>query len=455
MSFGSKCRTQWLWLGLIAACGGSVVACAGGTEGGASEPERLGLAVQALGDTCTFSSFTAAPSAMQLKGASVSLSASATCTAGEAEYAFVGKDPLQGWVWICGYGTSPCTWATNTAGPGQWEIQAWARAIAHPEMSYEGWQAIQPLYTIAADTGTCSSVTAQNAPVTSASIGTSVTVTGAATCDAGAVAEYTVVAGDPHGHWSELCPWQTSPTCVWDTTGALPGDWMVQIWARRWGSGSYYDSYVDDPYTLFLSGTCTPTALSADPADQQDVGTDVTLTAAADCTAGAAQYRFVAGDPGGAWSELCGWQDGTNCTWHTNGATPGNWSVQVWTRMKGKTNAYDGYRDLAYKLVTAGDCAGALTAEPTPAAQQTTGGNVSIVATPTCTVGATPQFYFVGMRPDNSWFELCPGWRSSDTCVWNTTGEPTGAYVLQVWVRKIGSPDPLENYFSFAYAVVP
>src|SRR5206468_273590 len=93
----------------------------------------------------------------------------------------------------------------------------------------------------------CTSGTLDFSPL-GASAGTTVTLTGSATC--GGTAEYEFWMLPPGGSWAVVQPYGPSSTYTWSTSGLVPGVYDFEVWVRDQGSMAAWESYLDLNYTL-------------------------------------------------------------------------------------------------------------------------------------------------------------------------------------------------------------
>jgi len=63
---------------------------------------------------------------------------------------------------------------------------------------------------------------------------------------------------------------------------------------------------------------------------------------------------------------------------------------------------------------------------------------VVVTATPTCAVGATPEYRWLLQDPAGNW-SMVGEWTSSALFNWNTAGLAPGTWNVGVWVRASGS----------------
>src|SRR5258708_24153771 len=95
----------------------------------------------------------------------------------------------------------------------------------------------------------------QGSPASSAAVGTTVRVAGAAPCCARPLYEFWLLP--PGGTWTLVAPYSTSATFTWSTAGQTAGAYRFSVWARdssspgTSGATPYtYDSFSALQYSL-------------------------------------------------------------------------------------------------------------------------------------------------------------------------------------------------------------
>ena len=184
-------------------------------------------------------------------GTQVTVSGSATgCP--NPRYEFWLLPPGGTWAIAQGYsGASSFTWSTIGKRAGSYRFSVWARD-ASSLASYDAFSAFDYPLT----TAPCTGIGASTNPVNTASRGTDVTVTGAATGCPNPRFEIWLLP--PSGTWTLLRGWTSSPSTVWHTTaGTAAGTYRFSVWARDLSSAgtsgtvpNKYDSFSAFPYSL-------------------------------------------------------------------------------------------------------------------------------------------------------------------------------------------------------------
>lgn len=151
-----------------------------------------------------------------------------------------------GGVWriVQGY-TSSATfkWSTNGYAAGSYRFSVWARDPGS-SAAYDSFSAFQYQLTVVP----CTATSAIPSPVTSATVGTPVTVTGAATGCPTPLYQFWLLP--PGGIWTVVQPYSTSATFTWSTTSRPPGTYRFSVWARDASSSASYDAFQAFDYPL-------------------------------------------------------------------------------------------------------------------------------------------------------------------------------------------------------------
>jgi hypothetical protein len=203
----------------------------------------------AASSPCASVSTTTSPSFVA-GGTAVTLSSSATGCA-SPEYQVWYLPPGGSYELLQDYSASATyVWNAPATPLGVSSFQVWARQSGS-SVAYDAWD------TFSIDVNAAPSVSATTHPALASWAGTQVTITSSSTGLSSP--EYAVYVLPPGGSWQLLGPYSSSPSYVWDTTGATPGTYGLQVWARQQGDGDAYDAY--GQLTFDLSATaelCCP-----------------------------------------------------------------------------------------------------------------------------------------------------------------------------------------------------
>lgn len=397
----------------------------------------------ALKGNCTVT-LSGSPSGSVSAGTSVTFTAAGTCNTGTPEYSLTARQPTGYWTTLSTWSSSgSVNWDTTGALAGEWQVMAKVRAVGSGD-TWEGYSSRLD-YTITGGSGFCTAASITSNPLGSASAGTTVTLTGSATCPGGSTPEYKFMAKDPAGMWRTLRNYAASATYAWDTTGWQDGWSTLAVYVRQ--AGSLVPFEADGSAFYHLSGGvsyCANAALSVSPAGSVSAGTSVTLTASSSCTSGA-EYRFLDLDPSGVTRTLRNWASAATLAWDTTGALTGGHGVYVQARLAGSGFAFESQSTRTTVTVTGGSsyCSGAALAV-SPSSPRAAGTTVTLTGSATCPAGQTSEYRFVVKGPDGLW-RTAQNWSATSTYAWGTTTAATGAYTYYFYARVVGSSLPYDT----------
>jgi len=144
------------------------------------------------------------------------------------------------------YGTSPTyTWDTTGLSPGNYLVDVYARTVGSTA-TMEVYKAVPYKLTM----GPATAVTLTPSPGSPQTAGTSVQWTAGASGGSGSYEYQFWVYSYGTGIWSVAQPYGSSPTYAWSTTELIPGEYLVDVWARNAGSTATFEVYLAVPYVL-------------------------------------------------------------------------------------------------------------------------------------------------------------------------------------------------------------
>jgi hypothetical protein len=314
-------------------------------QGSTAQNDASSIVPYTLGTsaTCSNGGLAASPAGSANAGTMVTLTASASC-GGTPEYQFWMQPPGSDWTVVQPYASSNTfTWDTTGLTGGTYNLGVWMMT----QGSNAPYEAFSILPFILSNAASCSDGALAFSPASSASAGTTVTLTGSATC--GGTPEYQFWLQASDGTWSVVQPYGTSATYDWNTTNLPSGDYTFGVWVLTQGSTAPYEAYGTGTYSVTSSGPCTDGTLAADPAGSTTVGTMVTVTGGATCGS-PAEYQFWMLPPGGNWTIVQPYGASTTYGWDTSALATGTYQLGVWARLQGSSAAYDTYSGLSYTL---------------------------------------------------------------------------------------------------------
>ena len=310
---------------------------------------------------CTAMSGSAAPSSAAMIGTHATISGSASGCSNPL-YEFWILPPGGTWKVAQPYSpSSTFSWNTTGQATGSYRFSVWVRNAGSLGLggtapnTYDAFSAFE--YAL---TRGCPSATASSTPPSTATVGTTVTITGTAAGCASPLYEFWILP--PGGIWKVGHAFSTSSTFIWNTAGKPAGSYRFSVWARDATSrGTFgaapntYDAFSAFQYMLTTS-PCTAMTSSSAPPSTTTVGTTGTI---AGSTSGCPNplYEFWILPPGGTWRLAQPYSASSTLTWVTSGQPAGSYRFSVWARdasspgTGGKSpNTYDTFSAFQYDL---------------------------------------------------------------------------------------------------------
>lgn len=299
-----------------------------------------------LGNVCNnTTAFTASPASPQPAGTMVSLTSSATCTGGTAEFRYAYKGPSDAnYVFLTpGYGPATQTWNTTGRASGNYSLLVYTRAVGNTSTSESVRYLNYQLGSV------CANAAVVATPASPQPVGTMVSLTGSATCGSPQFRFSYRLYGDTT--WNAIGGFGAANQ-VWNTTGRASGPYEILVEARQTGSTGGAESTAIINYAL--GTTCSTVTLGTSPPSPQGSGVLVTLTGAATCTGGGtAEYQFSYKAPGSSTVTLIrAYGTTATATLDTTGFPVGTYTLIVQSRAVGSTRSQDGSTSVFYVLST-------------------------------------------------------------------------------------------------------
>jgi len=433
---------------------------------GGGSPE-LWSTLQAYFVSCTNAGVSANPGSPQLSGTAVQLVAtSSNCNV--PQYEFWLLPPGGTWTLAQGYSTNPnFNWNTSGKPAGNYLFSVWARAAQtrglHGSLP-NTYDTISTLsYTLT--TAPCPATGISSVPVSTATVGTQVTITGSASVCPNPRYEFWVRA--PGKAWALAQAYSLTATFTWTTKGKVAGSYLFSVWARdtsslgtKGTSPNTYDAFGSLSYTLTWPA-CTTMSESEAPPGTADSATTVAITGnATGCPT--PLYEFWMEPPGGPWTLVKQYSLNATFDWTTTGKPAGTYNFSVWARdLNGPgtagtwPNTYDAFSAFAYTLTTS-PCT-AVDASSSPAGTAPKG--TPVVITGVAAVCPHPLYEFWLLPPGGSW-TLVRGYSLSGDFDWNTTSYAVGSYLISIWARDTSSagtsgtaPNTYDSFTTVQYTL--
>ncbi|MHB9133007.1 MAG: Ig-like domain-containing protein [Armatimonadota bacterium] len=375
---------------------------------------------------------TAVPTAPQVDGTAITLTAQAT-GAGTPEYRFfVSNDG--GWTELQAFGTSDtCTW--TPAASGTYQLRVWAREVGYSTdpAVYQVTKTID--YTVMQR---LTAVALTTDPATQASINKPVELTATPTGGMNVEYRFYVYQG---GAWVPLqANYSTTNTCNW-TTPATPGTYQLRVYAREVGHTNDYDAI--GTASFLVKATLSAVNMSASPMSPRPMGTILTLTATP-VGGDNVEYQFFVSRNGGSYSPIQGY-DASNVCQYT-AALAGTYTFLVWAREVGSPNAQDVTRTLTFSIT--GPPISAVSVACSPSSSVKTGTQMTLTATAT---GGAWVYYRFLIYQSGRWVEL-RAYSDSNTY---TFTKPAGTYQIMVYAREKGKTNTYDAYKLQAVTFTP
>lgn len=262
------------------------------------------------------------------------------------------------------------------------------------------------------------------------------------------------------GTWIKYRSWDTSPTFNWDTTQAnVNSIYFVQIWMRRQGRNVALDAA--SPLMSFTLKPSNPNASCKTISIKKLIdtpvsrGTGVPIEVAYDCPDSVAEYLVyqpILKDGNTTWKIITGWTSAHTFQLDTTGQNVGQHYVQIWARTRGSTAPYEVATTIKYE-VTANTCKSfkVVPSQTSPQIQST-----DVYFFPesiNCPGGGIPEYKIYHRPPSGTWESS--SWSTKPGYHWNTTREPVGTHLFQVWVRAGESEATYDVVQIFTYEILP
>lgn len=342
---------------------------------------------------------------------------------------------MTGWEPANGYDHRSFQWSAGTAGTYQVEVDVREQGETVP---YDA--VANGTYKVVG----CSSAQISASLASPQLPGTAIRITGSGTCPTD-YPEFRFWVRDLSGRWAiaqDYAGYVNQPYFYfdWNTAGAAQGTYGLEVDVRDAGAAAPYEAVANMTFQLGTPNCSTPT-LTPNPG----TGPIVVFTAGTSGCITPPVYRFWISPPSGGWHIVQDYSPTNTYSWNTSGLS-GTYRIEVDVRNTGSSLPYVAVKGITY---TIGRCTAAeLTADKT--SPQAPGATIVLTAGASCT--GTPEYEF--LIDVNGVQTALQQYGSVNTYSWNTTGLPGGTYVLEVWVRNLGSPVAYDTSADTWFALV-
>ena len=406
-----------------------------------TSPTQAGDNFTYQGTTCTTINYTADKASPQQSGTIIRFTASSpACTAPEFKFYVQLADGT----WTLGQDYDGASFVWNTAGlpAGTYHIDVWVRQMGS-SAPFEAF--VNNPYTLITFVP-CAGAALTPDKASPQPVGTVVTYTASATGCSQPV--YTWYFQVPGGNWYIAKNPSPDPTLTWNTTGAAPGTYKIDVWISQNGSTTPHETFILINYTLVVPPPCATAGYSADKATPQQTGTIVTFTATSTGCPNP-DYKWYVQLANGTWTLAQGYSSSTTFVWNTAGLPVGTYHVDLWARQHGDSTDPEAFSNNTYTLIVAVPCSGA-TLTPDKSSPQPAGTVVTYTAGATGCSQPVSTWYF--QVPGGNWY-IAKNPSTDPTLVWNTTGAAPGTYKIDVWISQNGSTTPHETFILINYTI--
>jgi hypothetical protein len=298
--------------------------------------------------------------------------------------------------------------------------------------------------------GVALGVVSLTSTATSTTIPTGAPVTWTALASAGSALQYEFWRQHQStGAWTLVRAYSSSNSYSWTPAVGEEGSYVIRVWARVTGSTDTFDAVrATSPFTVGNTGVKIG-AIEADGALPAPVGSPITFRAKATGGPAPLQYRFYRlNRQTGAWSLLRDYSALDSYTWTPAAGEQGSYTVQVWVRGAGSTALYDTWRSSdTFSIADAPPNIAIVKSETSfPAG---TGAPITWRAVASGGPGPLEYRFYRLSRATNQW-TLVQDYAPSNSYTWTPSSTDAGTYAIQAWVRRVGSAQANDAWWSTA-----
>lgn len=289
----------------------------------------------------TVNKVAAVPQLPPTTGVQTTFAAEAAGGVGPLQYQFYLLEPGSGWRVLQSWSTAASVaWTPLVAGT--YVLQVWVRS-ANSNAAYDAWRGIGP-FVVAPGPLSLASIDADRPLPVGA--GTTVTWMATPAGGSGAPLEYAFYRyNQGAAAWTLVRPYSPSPQWSWTPVVHDAGTYWLQVWARRQGVTAPYDAWrATSPFTVTTGPLAVSLSSSLSNASAVPALTPITWRWSATGASGPVEYMvWRLNRRTATWSVLQAYGSGTSITWTPTLNDAGLWSLQVWARIVGSTQAYEAW----------------------------------------------------------------------------------------------------------------
>ena len=197
-----------------------------------------------LGNLCPSVALSASATGPQAIGTDVTTTALAGCTSAEYQFWYRMWGTSLWYVFRDWSSTASATWHTDGLDAGNYELRVDARIAGHL-----GSETSTEIGYLLGDV--CGSASLASSPPSPQAAGTTITLTGSATCNGGALPEYQYLyRGQGQATVTQIGSGWTSAPVNWTTTSLPPGAYSLYVYTRAQGNSDGYEAVYETSYTV-------------------------------------------------------------------------------------------------------------------------------------------------------------------------------------------------------------
>ena len=244
--------------------------------------------------------------------------------------------------------------------------------------------------------------------------------------------------------WQMAQDWGSDNTYTWAPPAGVVA---VQVWVRNSGSTEQYDSYAGSGLMTVQSPLPRIATFTADRTFPAPFNVGITWTATSLWTSSPVEYQFYRYTPASGWTLAQAYSSNNTYFWYP---PQGTIALQVWMRRVGSTAPYDDWKSTG--LVTIVNNPARLSGiTVTGTLPLVVGGTATWTAVPGAGGGAQREYKFLLFNSATGAWSVLRDYGSSNQVSWTPTAAQVGHYLIQAWVRNVGSAAAYEDWRPTPY----